>query len=158
MANTEKIKNFLPGLDFSSEEGAQKTLMSHVLKIDAKLGFAYVIRANNIPLGMIFVNTPLYNQKALNLKIWTIDFFIIEGFEHQGIMFNSLIHILNLLKVELHVKKIYATVDEDNVDCLNLVNNVEHPLFDEIDNRGFKDKDNFGRTPKVFVLDLTMTK
>lgn len=155
LANTDKIKKYLPGLDFSTEEKANKTLLSLLVRTEAQMGFTYIIRQNNIPIGLINVDTPLYNKSFLGIKIWTIDFFILPEFEHQHIMFNTLLRLLDLLKTRIGVEKIHALVDPQNSECLNLISNG---LFVEINNSGFVNKVSKGNIPRVFEMDLTKVK
>ena len=151
-ANTDKIKKYLPGLDFSTEEKANKTLQSFVIRTEAQMGFTYIIRQNKIPIGLINVDTPLYNKDFLGNEIWTIDFFIIPEFEHKQIMFNTLLRLLDLLKTRIEIGKLYALVDPRNSECLNLISNG---LFVEINNSGFKNRLSKGIVPRVFEIDLT---
>lgn len=155
LANTDRIRKYLPGLDFSSEEKAQKTLEGLVMRPELQLGFTYMIRQENIPIGMINIDTPLYNSKATGIAIWTIDFFLLPQFEHQHIMYASMLRILDLLKTKIGVNKIYALVDTSNAECLNLVGKG---LFMEVDNTHFKNKEVGGYKPKVFELELIKIK
>lgn len=106
---------------------------------------------DNIPIGMVFVNTPLYNKKAINKAIWTIDFFISEHFEHKGIVYNAVLRVLNEMKNAMGAKVVYALVDQDNHDCIRLIGNG---LFDKIDIEGFNNKDG-GLPPFVYKIDVT---
>lgn len=152
IANTEKIKRFLPGLGFDNEETTKKRLEGYMLKAENQLGLTYVIRSSNIPVGMIFINTPLYNEKTINLAIWTIDFYISEMLEHKGIMFNSLIRVLNEMKQTMEAKIVYAMIDYDNEDSKRLLGNG---LFKQINNVGFKDSQNPQKAPLVYMIDLS---
>ena len=154
LANTDKLKEFMPGVDFSTEEKAKKALEGYMLRTEQGLGITYVIRNQNIPVGMIFVNTPKYNKIALNLNIWTVDFFAMKSIEHKKIMFNCLCQILSVMKSDFNVPKVYALVNKANIDCLKLIHHPQYPLFEEIDNTSFKDKDHPGESPRVFVLNL----
>lgn len=154
LANTDKLKEFMPGVDFSTEEKAKKTLEGYMFRTEQGLGITYVIRNQNMPVGMIFVNTPKYNKIALNLNIWTVDFFAMKSIEHKKIMFNCLCQILSVMKSDFNVPKVYALVNKANIDCLKLIHHPQYPLFEEIDNTGFKDKDHPGESPRVFVLNL----
>ena len=60
MTNTTKIIKFLPGLCFDDINGAKNRLEGFMLKVEAQMGVTYVIRNKNIPMSMIFVNSPLY--------------------------------------------------------------------------------------------------
>lgn len=155
LTNTTKIKKFLPGLGFDDENSAKKRLEGFMLKVEAQMGVTYVIRNQNIPMGMIFVNSPLYNRQTINLSIWTVDFFISEMAEHKGVMFQSLIRVLNVMKVSMGAKNVYALVDENNIDCIKLIGNG---LFAKVDNAGFANNTMGGKKPLVYMIDLTKTK
>ena len=58
------------------------------------------------------------------------------------------------MKSDFNVPKVYALVNKANIDCLKLIHHPQYPLFEEIDNTGFKDKDHPGESPRVFVLNL----
>lgn len=154
LANTNKIKRFLPGLNFSDELQCKKMLYSYVIQTESQLGVTYVIREGAIPLGMIMIHTPLFNKKTLNLSIWTIDFFILEIAEHKGIMYQSIIRVLNEMKNIMSVDVVYALVDKDNVDCIKLIGNG---LFQQVDNTGFNSIDN-GEPPLVYIINLSEVK
>lgn len=152
LTNTTKIKKFLPGLGFDDEKSAKKKLEGLMLKVEAQMGVTYVIRNQNIPMGMIFVNSPLYNKQTINLSVWTVDFFISEMVEHKGVMFQSLIRVLNAMKVSMEAKNVYALVDENNADCIKLLGNG---LFTKVDNTGFADNATGSKKPLVYMIDLT---
>lgn len=152
LANTDKIRRFLPGLGFEDEEKTRQRLEGYMLKTESQLSVTYVIRSSNVPLGMIFVNTPLYNKKTINLAIWTIDFFISEILEHKGVMFHSILRVLNEMKISMGAKEVYATVDKENEDCKRLLGNG---LFKLIDNTGFIDANNPSKAPLVYKIDLS---
>jgi thiol-disulfide isomerase/thioredoxin len=143
IANTERIKKYLPGLGFTDEKKTKDRLMGFLLSTEQQLGVTYFIRCSNVPSGMIFIHTPKYNKKVINLSIWTIDFFICEELEHKGIMYKALVRTLQEMKNAMGVKDVYATVDVDNKECRNLLGNG---LFHEIDNSGFKN--NNGGAPQ----------
>lgn len=155
-ANSNAIRKYLPGLNFSNPESTKKTLLGHILRTEKGFGFSYFIRINNAPIGMILVNSPLYNghSNVLNLNIWTIDFFIAEAFEHKGIMYAALLRVLNQLK-NMKVTKIYCMVDSANISCINLIN---QGLFEEVDNGGFHDRNNPMNIPMLFGIDLSTIK
>lgn len=150
LANTEKIQRFLPYLGFSNEEATKKRLEGYLYKTEHQLGVTYVIRIKNIPIGMVFVNTPLYNKKTINKAIWTIDFFISEHFEHKGIVYNAVLRVLNEMKNAMGAKVVYALVDQDNYDCIRLIGKG---LFSKIDVEGFNNKDG-GQPPFVYMIDI----
>ena len=101
---------------------------------------------------MIIVNSPLYNKKTMNLAIWTIDFYISETFEKKGIMYNSILRVLNEMKTIMKAKEVYATVDIDNTDCIRLLGNG---LFEKIDNTGFKNPTGNQIPPLVYMINLS---
>ena len=151
IANTDKIKRFLPGLGFTNDVECKKRLKGYLYKTEQQLGVTYVIRYNNNPAGMIFVNSPLYNKQTINLSIWTIDFFIWEKMEHNGIMYNSILRVLNEMKTAMGAKYVYAMVDQDNTDCINLLGNG---LFKKIDNTGFRSSNSNDAAPLVYMINL----
>ncbi len=151
LANTEKIQRFLPNLGFKDKESTQKRLAGYIIKTESQMGVTYVIRYNNIPMGMVFVNTPLYNKKSINLAIWTIDFYISEMLEHQGIIYNAILRVLHEMKIAMNAKVVYALVDQDNHDCIKVIGNG---LFEKVNFRGFKNSDG-GLPPLIFKKDLS---
>lgn len=153
LTNSEKIRRFLPGLGFTDEASTKKRLQSFIYKVENQLGVTYVIRFSNIPFGMIFVNTPLYNQKTMNLAIWTIDFYISDIYEHKGLMYHSIVRTLNEMKEAMGAKEVYAIVDKNNHDCINVIGKG---LFQSVDNTGFHDGRG-GEAPLVYMIDLSRT-
>ena len=152
LGNSEGIKKYLPNLDFSSDESIEKFVMGLSYKTEQGLEFAYSIKANNLILGMIFVNTPAINQKLIGLNHWTLDFFILEPFEGNHYMKIGLIYMMVFLKETIGVDEFLLMVDQDNEKCLNLIKSLP---VDEIDNKGFKNKDKFGTPPFVYHCPLS---
>ena len=153
LANTEKIRRFLPNLRFADEESTKKVLESYLYKTENQLGVTYVIRLKNMPIGMVFVNTPLYNAKSIGKAIWSIDFFIGEPFEHKGIVYTSLVRVLNEMKKNMGAKVVYALVDQDNHDCINLIGKG---LFKKVDIEGLVNSQG-GQPPFVYFIDIEHT-
>lgn len=151
-ANTPKIKRFLPGLSFETEASTRNMLKQCMLKVESQLGVTYVIRGASVsvPIGMIFVNTPLYNRSAINLAIWTIDFYMSDQFQHKGYMYKALVRVLPEIRIAMGAKKIYALVDTDNYECQKLIGNG---LFKRINVSGFENRNN-GQPPLVYMADL----
>lgn len=149
-ANTPEIRRYLPGLKLETKESCKKTLEACLVKTEAGLGLTYIIRQQNIPIGMIILSSPKYNEKVINLRVWTIDFFISKKFEHRGIMYNSLQKVLNQLK-GMDVNYVYATIDQSNSSCINLLGNG---FFTEIDNRYFCNRESSGEKPLVYRINL----
>ena len=150
-ANTDKIQRKFTNLDFKSEESSQTLLCKLMLKSEIGDGFAYVIRLQNLPIGMLWLDSPKYNEWAYNLRIWTINFFIFQEYEHKGIMYNALIRVLRQLK-NMGVPRIYALVEPENSSCINLLNKG---LFYEVENLYFSNKNPNEAKPIVFMIDLT---
>ena len=153
IANTDRIKKYLPGLNFSDEASTKKTLGSLILSTEAGWGFSYILRFQNLPIGAIIVHSPLYNNNDLgqNIRhnIWTIDFFISEIYEGKGIMFQSLCRVLNQLK-GMGIPRVYALVDDSNERCLRFVKNI----FDEVETINITNK-NTNQKPRVFVAEIS---
>lgn len=152
LANTAEITRYLPGLDFSTKEKAQKALVGYMLQTEAQIGVTYVIRQRNFPAGMIFVHTPKYNARTMGVKIWTIDFFITSILEHKGVMKASLLRVMEQMKSAMGVSKVYALTEPDNKSCIGLLLNLD---FKGIDNQGFRNTDDSKTNPLVFELDLS---
>ena len=150
LANSTEIRKYLPGLKLDTAKSCKNTLKECLMKTEAGLGITYVIRHQNFPIGMIILSSPLYNEKAINLRIWTIDFFIIKMFEHHGIMYNSLKKVLYQVK-NMNAKYVYATIDQTNKACINLLGNG---FFTEIDNSHFYNKEAIGEKPLVYRINL----
>lgn len=64
-STTPELAKWLPGFDLSSPESAQKYLRACVLRTEMGLGFTYLIKFNSGVCGMIFVNTPTYNETTI---------------------------------------------------------------------------------------------
>lgn len=150
-ANSEKIRRFLPGLGFETEESCRKQLEAICIKTEGGLGFTYFVRLQNFPIGMITVNSPIYNEKTMNLRIWSIDFFITEQYEHKGLMFNALARVLNQLK-GMGIQRVHALVDVENTSCIRLLKGL---FKEEIDNTHFASRNPGDAKPRVFVIDLS---
>lgn len=150
--NTERIRKFLPSLDFSSKEKIQKWILGLCQKTEMGLEFAYGIYLNRGVIGMIFVNTPAYNKAVMGFPKWTMDFFIAEPLEGQGIMTAALVNMLHLLQSSTSADSIYALIDDDNARCLTLITKLP---FDERDNSGFKNPQNNFSPPRVFECPLS---
>lgn len=150
-ANSAKIRKFLPGLGFETKESCRKKLDAIYMKTEAGLGFTYFIRMQGYPIGMITVNSPLYNAETMNLRIWSIDFFITEQYEHKGLMFNALARVLNQLK-SMEIQRVHALVDVENTSCIRLLKGL---FQQEIDNTHFSSRNPGDAKPRVFVIDLS---
>jgi RimJ/RimL family protein N-acetyltransferase len=149
--NTERIKKFLPNLDFSSKEAVQKWVFAISSKTEKGWEFAYAIRINSGVVGLIMVSTPAYNKAIIGFEEWTMDFFVIEPFEGKRIMKAMLPRFLQFLKNEIEVDSIYVIIDQDNSRCLNLIANFP---FDEVDNSDFTNIQNVAKAPRVFECPL----
>lgn len=110
----DAIKRYLPNLDLSTKESALKFLSNLFLLTEEGLSIAYVITANNMPIGFIFINTPTINE-SVGLNKWTLTFFMLPPMRGKGLMTASLGKILYLLKTKLGVSEVYATADKTNM-------------------------------------------
>ncbi|MGN0028519.1 MAG: GNAT family N-acetyltransferase [Marinilabiliaceae bacterium] len=150
-ANTEKIRHALPRLGFETAEAARKTLKGFMLRAEAQMGVVYFIRYQNYPVGMIAVNSPRFNKETLGLSIWTIDFFMIEQCERQGMMSVAMARAMREMKEAMGAEDVYAMVCEDNACSRHL---LEKFYFEEIDNTGFHDTQDPRKTWLVYRADL----
>lgn len=130
-----RIKQFLPNLDLSSSEAMAKYFTIFCQKTEMGMEFGYSIKINKYGdvgvIGMIFVHTPGYNQIAINLLQWTIDFCLFEPFEGKAIMQTSLKNVLVTLRDSMNVKHVFAIVDEGNSKCHNLLAKLNFELLDD---------------------------
>ena len=62
MLSDDAIKRYLPNMDFSTEESTLKFLSNLPLRAETGLSIAYIITANNMPMGFIFIDTPIINK------------------------------------------------------------------------------------------------
>lgn len=113
MLSDDAIKRYLPNMDFSTEESTLKFLSNLPLRAETGLSIAYIITANNMPMGFIFIDTPIIN-KIIGLNKWTLTFFLLPPMRGKGVMVASLARILYLLKTKLGVSEVYATADKTN--------------------------------------------
>lgn len=154
-ASTERIRKFLPSLDFSSKDKIQKWIMELCQKTEMGLAFAYGINLNSAVIGVIFVNTPTYNKAAMGFPQWTMDFFIAEPLEGQGIMTVALLNMLHFLQTSTNADSIYALIDNENTRCLTLIGKLP---FAERDNSGFKNPENNFSPPYVYECPLSQIR
>lgn len=150
MAESADIKKYLPGLELSTEEECKKTLQGFMMAPEQGIGFTHVIRYQNFPIGMIIVNSPKYNEKVLNLRIWTCDFFITSMFARQGIMTMCLNKVMRQL-MGMQVNFLYAVVEPSNRPCIGLLHKC---AFTEIDNSHFHNKNHGEADPLVYRINL----
>lgn len=119
---TPDIKKYLPNLDLSSAEAVAKYFSVFCMKTEMGYEFGYSIKTGDDGfLGFIFVHTPAQNEIAINFPHWTIDFCIFSPFAGQGIMAQSLVRVLFILKSQMNVNDVFVYVDENNTKCLNLL-------------------------------------
>ena len=148
--NTESMKKFLPNMNLSSKNAAEEFLKNLVLKTEMKIEFGYAIRYGQSMIGMILVETPAFNNKAMGFPQWTCDFFILEPFQHKKMISVALPYMLNFLKLDIGINNLYFLVDPTNIPCLNFLRTLP---FDEVDNADFSST-NSGNVPKVFLCQL----
>lgn len=147
------VQKYMPGLDMSSPEKVIETI--HMQYIGTKLGykFSLAIIIENKPGGLIFVNTPDYNDIAANFSVWTIDFCLFVPFEGYGLMSSLLPYILSMLKDDFHIKELFAIVDSHNDKCLALLPKFYFEEWNDPEGLTFDDP-NTGNTAKVFCCPL----
>lgn len=120
LGNSKRISDFFR-IDFSSQDKVKQFLQGAMLSVEIGVSITYVIRAQNYPLGVIIVNTPTKSFKTFQFKEWTLDFFMLDGFENKGYMTSALPRILKVLKEQMHVDEVYFIVDPRNEPCLSLL-------------------------------------
>ena len=113
MLSDDAIKRYLPNMDLSTKESALKFLSNLPLLTETGLSIAYSITANNMPIGFIFIHTPIFNE-SIGLNKWTLTFFMLPPMRGKGLMVASLRRVLYLLKAKLGVSEVYATADKTN--------------------------------------------
>ncbi len=157
LGNTKRVRQYLPGMDLSSEQSAKEYIKKLVFRTELGYEFAYAIRQGNGLLGAINVQTPDYNMSLSKFPHWTLTFFVFELFENKGIMTIALSWILYFLKTSLNVHQIYATVDPNNIQSISVLNKLP---FDEVphDGEGRFVLMNDGQRGKLFMCDLDFVK
>lgn len=118
---TEDIHMFLPGLPIFSGTSAEKYFNALPQKDTLGAGKAFAIRYNNGFVGLIILDSPLYNSFSLGLDVWSVDFFILEPFRGRKIIMESMYRILELCKNDLKIDKLYASVDKRNTKCIHIL-------------------------------------
>lgn len=113
MLSDDTIKRYLSNMDFSTKESTLKFLSNLPILTEKGLSIAYIITANNMPMGFVFIDTPSIN-KSIGLNKWTLTFFMLSPMRGKGLMTASLGRILYLLKTKLGVSEVYATADKTN--------------------------------------------
>ena len=151
--NCERTRKYLSVFDdFSSIDKTQEFLYNLCIGTELGIRFAYLIALRGHPIGMIFIETPYFNERAIHYNHWTMDFFIFEDFESCGYMKIALPYMLLFLKEQLLVDDIHFLVDTTNSRCLNLLmNNIP---VDELDNNGMRNTANGGPV-RIFSCPLS---
>lgn len=147
---SRNITPFLPTLDFSSPDKVKDYMISTCLATELGAKFNYLITVEHIPAGMFIISTPYANNKSLGYNHWTMDFFLFEMFEGQGVMSIALTRMLFHLK-NIGVDNIRLIVDQNNKRCLNLIDKLP---VDEIDNSSWQSTEN-GLKPRIFNCPLS---
>lgn len=117
---TPELAKWLPGFDLSTPESANTHLRDCVLRTEMGLGFTYLIKYNSGLCGMIFVNTPTYNETTIGFPYWSCDFFLFKPMQGQELMPKILLSFFIFLKNVLKIQNIYSIVDSNNTACLNM--------------------------------------
>lgn len=117
---TPELAKWLPGFDLSTPESTHKYLRACILRTEMGLGFTYLIKFNAGVCGMIFVNTPTYNETTINFPYWSCDFFLFKPMQGKGLMPKILLGFLVFLKNVFKIQNMYCIVDSKNTACLNM--------------------------------------
>lgn len=118
----DKISAYLPTLDFSTPESAQKCIIRTIKQTEAGLSFAYAARIGRGLVGVIYVNTPMLNSK-IKFPYWTIDFFLLEPHRGKQLMPRFLLGMSFYLREVLKLKQYFIVVDETNTTCIRMLDN-----------------------------------
>lgn len=119
----DDVKKFLPGFGYLNTD-ARKYFESLVFKTEKGLSITYCVRINGVLSGMIFLDTPFFNNTTIGLNKWTISFFLIPPLKGKGIMTGILQRILFILRNKLGVNDIYALVDKNNTKSIHVLENT----------------------------------
>lgn len=126
---SDDIRQFLPGLPIFSGTSADKYFKMLPIRMEMGAGITFAIRSGEGLVGLMILDSPLYNSRALGLEVWSLDFFILEPFRGRKIIMESLYRTLELCKNKLNIDKIYASVDKRNKKCIHV---LEKFYFDHI--------------------------
>jgi len=85
MLSDDTIKRYLPNMDFSTKESTLKFLSNLPILTEKGLSIAYIITANNMPMGFVFIDTPSINE-SIGLNKWTLTFFMLSPMRGKGLM------------------------------------------------------------------------
>lgn len=118
---TPNIAKWLPGFDLSTPESSVQYLRACVLRTEMGLGFTYLIKIRGGIVGMIFINTPGYNETTIGFPHWSVDFFLIGMAQGQGLMPKILLGFFFYLKNVLNIPEIYSIVDSRNLQCVGML-------------------------------------
>lgn len=118
---SDDIRLFLPGLPMFTGTPTETYFKTLPLKMQLGAGLAFAIRYREGLVGMIILDSPLFNSRALGLEVWSIDFFILKPFRGKKVIRAALYRTLELCKLQLTIDKIYASVDKRNVKCIHLL-------------------------------------
>lgn len=123
MANmTPDLSKWLPGFDLSTPERARTYINACVMRTELGMSFTYLIKMNSGICGMIFVNTPIYNQTTIGFPYWSCDFFLFKPMQGQELMPKILLGLFLFLKNVMKIHNIYSIVDSKNIACINMLN------------------------------------
>lgn len=142
------IRKYLPGMDIYTEDSAKKYFEKYIIGTELGLKLGYTIRYGTGVCGFVFVITPDYNKITCGINQWMIDFAMFKIFEGKGLMKTALFQILYFLKYELKINGVFATIDDENKKCINLLSKFN---FQKTTERSvFKD-----RTASLYECDLS---
>lgn len=149
------IKEYLPGVDFSSPDAINKHFFNICVKSESGLGFAYGIIMGQGLIGIIYVNTPDFNKITIGFNHWTIDFFLAPPFQKGGLMPHMLNPFFRFLHDDLNISRIYAIVDDSNTPCRNMLEH-EFNFFIPKPEMTFNDTSRNGKRAICYEGDLDL--
>jgi len=118
-SKTAKVKKYLPSIHVETIEEAKKKLLSFSEKMLLRGSILYGIRQRKMqaPMGYIHINTPLMST---GLNCWTVDFWLGENAQGNGLMTASLHYVLKYLQ-NYDVSEVKALIHSDNTKSINVI-------------------------------------
>src|SRR5690606_35597561 len=121
VSNNRLLKRYLPGAYVENETDAKKKINEYLERHFAKVSITLCIaRPDKKPIGYIMLNAPGIYEEIDN---WTIDFWLHESMQGNGIMAASLSAVLNQMK-NSNISSVLFFVKKDNQKALNVLSNI----------------------------------
>ena len=119
---TEGVKKYLPSVYAENQEQAKQKLLDFMQRMLLRGSLFYCIRDARapFPLGYIHINSPL---TPTGLDSWTVDFWLGNNSQGNGLMAASLWHLLSYLQ-KYQVQEVKALVHADNIKSVNVLKKV----------------------------------